>query len=320
MELEEFRRRWIADKPLYEKVVEYLKNLLNGGLHRAGIYGHVSGRPKEVDSLLKKVMRKGYKYYDDVKDKAGVRVVVRFPEDAEAVGSFIQQAFTVLDRQDRRECLGSDRFGYLGVHYDVELHDGEGHPAEFFRRRIEIQVQTSSQALWADIDHELRYKSELSIPLDVQRRLICLSAVVEMADREFARLKQEIHALPNAGNFRVLSALERQYFKLTSREYDKELSLEVITLLAPLYSASILESAQEYFDEFYRQNGAKLAHVFKEYAESASHSPLLFQPEILMVFDRLDTDEFMLVEAWARRFPVKELQDLALAWGKTLHY
>jgi hypothetical protein len=88
----------------------------------------------------------------------------------------------------------------------------------------------------------------------------------------------------------------------------------------PLYPPPVLEKALEYFDEFYQRNSNKLLYVFDKYGKSISHSPLLFQPEVLMVFDRIEADEFSLEELWSKHFPIKELQDLALVWGRTLTY
>jgi len=93
----------------------------------------------------------------------------------------------------------------------------DGSASGFVGLHAEIQVRTLAQDVWSRVSHALSYKSEISIPVETERRLFCLSALFEVADREFSRLHEEISQLPNAAVLRVLAALERQYFKLTSR-------------------------------------------------------------------------------------------------------
>lgn len=43
---------------------------------------------------------------------------------------------------------------------------------------------------------------------------------------------------------------------------------------------------------------------------------LLFQPEALLVFERIENDPFILEQEWSRHYPPDLLEQLALLWGK----
>jgi len=68
-------------------------------------------------------------------------------------------------------------------------------------------------------------------------------------------------------------------------------------------------------DDFVEHNREKLEEIFRDYAEDERCNPLLFQPETLLVFERLDKDPFRLKEVWARALPLELLESLAAIWG-----
>ena len=62
-DLAEIRRRWLQERPLYSKFVTFLYHLVEEQLKARGVYGEISGRIKQTDSLLKKlILRKELTY------------------------------------------------------------------------------------------------------------------------------------------------------------------------------------------------------------------------------------------------------------------
>jgi len=49
----------------------------------------------------------------------------------------------------------------------------------------EIQVRTVLQHAWAEIEHDIQYKSTITIPTEIRRRFVALAGMLEIADREF---------------------------------------------------------------------------------------------------------------------------------------
>jgi hypothetical protein len=65
----------------------------------------------------------------------------------------------------------------------------------FAGKKAEIQVRTVLQHAWAAIDHKLRYKREREVPRELRRGLFRLSALLEVADKEFSRLRDQADAI-----------------------------------------------------------------------------------------------------------------------------
>lgn len=318
MDLDSARERWISEEPLYKRFTADIQNLLSKELNGSGVFARVSGRAKELDSLLKKLLRKPELDYDSMTDKAGARIVVRFRDEIPIVCSLLEKLFQIVKKEDKTSALDISEFGYQGMHYDVKLLAQADCPAEFSNLLAEIQVRTLSQDLWSEMAHELGYKPEFDVPSSLQRRLYCLSALLEVADMEFFRISEEYDSLPDADSYRILNSLEKLFFKFVGARYDKELSLETIKALAPLYSAELLRRLRHHLDEFSTNNQSKISFLFEEYSK-IQHRPLfMFQPEIFMIFDLLSTDKFTLAEKWSQHFPPNELEKLAVIWGTPL--
>jgi ppGpp synthetase/RelA/SpoT-type nucleotidyltranferase len=313
-DLGQIRKRWIAERPTYRAFVEFLERDIHEKLRASGIYADVKGREKELDSLLKKLLVKKDETYEGLSDKAGVRVIVRFRSEIPEVEKVIAGNCEVIKREDKTAALEVDRFGYQGLHLDIKLARGSEAAGAFASLKAEVQIRTKSQHLWSELDHELAYKTNIEIPGHIRRRLFILLALLEMADREFESVNTDISELPNAAALRLLFALEKQFFKVNPIPYSKELSIQVINTLSPLYKMT--EGLfQTHFEDFYREKAKELESVFRE---AQGRSLFLSQPEVLMVFDLLDRVPYKLAEEWGKSFPLSELEELARIWGKPL--
>jgi putative GTP pyrophosphokinase len=47
------------------------------------------------------------------------------------------------------------------------------------------------QHAWAEIEHDIRYKSASTIPLEISRRFMTLAGLLEIADREFQAIQEQ---------------------------------------------------------------------------------------------------------------------------------
>jgi ppGpp synthetase/RelA/SpoT-type nucleotidyltranferase len=312
-ELEEVRKTWIKERSIYESFVKRVVEILRDEFRDPTI--QIYGRAKEIDSLLKKLIRKPDKTYETMTDKAGIRVVVKFNNELDDVGIFIEQRFNDHKKDDKRIGLKIDQVGYQGIHYDIKLNDHEAEGTEFAGIWAEIQVRTLAQHLWSDMSHELGYKPELKIPDAMLRRLFRLSALVELADDEFLRLRDAIQEMPGFDTYKILGLLEAQFYRFAATEYDKELSINTIDAFNHLYGTGGLVEQREQFEEFCRQKAEKLSHIFDTHRRSVNRPLFLFQPESLMIFQLLDSDKFKLREEWVKHYPPRELDQLAIKWG-----
>lgn len=237
----------------YLRFSEILVSLLKSLLSAEDVdYVSISGRAKEVASFQEKLTREGKDYIDpfqEVTDLCGIRIVAYGGDDLQRIEDLILENFTV-DREhsvDKSKTLDPDRFGYLSRHYIIELSDerkGLREYKDYSALRAEVQIRTTLQHAWAALDHKLRYSSKQEIPRELRRRLYRISALLEMADDEFERLKKDISDLREsyakdveAGNLEVIEidadSLE-EFFGRTSYKVDLQaIAVGVGFALAP---------------------------------------------------------------------------------------
>ncbi|TMR94372.1 GTP pyrophosphokinase [Nonomuraea basaltis] len=96
---------------------------------------------------------------------------------------------------DKRKALDPDRFGYLSLHYVASLDTRRAELAEYKRfanNGFEIQIRSILQHAWAEIEHDLGYKSRLGVPSTTRRRFSRLAGLLELADAEFVSIRDEL--------------------------------------------------------------------------------------------------------------------------------
>lgn len=158
----------------------------------------VTYRAKSLDSFEEKIQRKKYSNpANEMMDLAGIRVIIFIERDINKVDELIHNSFNVhtTDSSDKTSSLGEDRFGYRSVHFVCDVGSARSALPEFkpFKgMQFEIQVRTVLQHAWAEIEHDRSYKLAGVLPSQLKRRLHLIAGLLELADREFSSLTEEI--------------------------------------------------------------------------------------------------------------------------------
>lgn len=188
----------------YEEIAQSLRNfapalesLLRELLISKGIQFHyVRSRVKTKTSTVRKLANpaKSYTGIGDLTDMLGVRIVTYFPDDVDHVANLIRQEFSIDEDNstDKRALLDPDRFGYLSLHFVASLGGGRAQLAEYARFSdvtFEIQIRSILQHAWAEIEHDLGYKSSSSVPVEIRRRFSRIAGLLEVADNEFQEIR-----------------------------------------------------------------------------------------------------------------------------------
>jgi len=184
-----------------EKCGAKVKQLLIDLLKAKNIKFHeVNYRIKDELSLTKKFYLKNKKYskLEDMTDIIGVRVITYYTDDIDKVAQVIEENFDIDEENsiDKRETLEIDKFGYLSLHYIVKLKENRTNLEEYrccANYKIEIQIRTTLQHAWAEIDHDLGYKNEVETPKEVRRDFYRLAGLLETADKEFLGIRNQIN-------------------------------------------------------------------------------------------------------------------------------
>jgi hypothetical protein len=165
------------------------------------------------------------------------------------------------------------------------------------------------------MEHELSYKPAQPIPRDIRRQIYLLNGLLEVADRSFASLNREIANLHGSGVLRLLQTLEGHFYQFTGENFDPELSQQVLEKLIPTYSLDDRTRIRSIVEDFVAKNERRLGYIYSQYAAVENRPLMLFQPESLLIFERLERDSHTLEEIWVQQYPRDELERLALAWG-----
>lgn len=321
IEVEEARRRWILERPQYQKFGALLEERLQGAVRRLGIPVEVTSRAKEVDSLVKKLLLKPEHTYESLPDKVGVRLVFKFRSDSKRVLGVVSGHFDHDPPDDKAQDRGISDVGYLSIHVDrARLKSGDPCIAEFPPGRFfaEMQLRTLAQHLWSEMSHDDVYKNDQTakaLPGDLLRRINLMAGQVEVADREFDRINSELQRDQAS---MLLKALERNYYKLTTRRGNPELSLSVIKLFMPTFHANSIAEIISRIDQTFEAHKATLEHAYQDTDHTSDPSAFFFQPEALMIYDRLLDDRTETLSVWNREFPSSELERIANNLGISL--
>ncbi len=212
MILDEYRKK----QPVFEKLRSIVTERLQQSLDENNIIvAGVDSRIKTEESLTGKLELKGYKYrtLDDITDILGVRVVTFFSDEVDVIAAMAEKLFVIDwdNTVDKRKMLEIDRFGYMSLHYICRLPkticDDPAMP-ELNEIRFEIQMRSVLQHVWANIQHDMGYKTDVEIPREYQRSMTRLAGILELADEQFSQIRKDIteyrrkvQSLVASGNF-----------------------------------------------------------------------------------------------------------------------
>jgi ppGpp synthetase/RelA/SpoT-type nucleotidyltranferase len=321
MDVEEARADWIRVRGEYHAFAKVLQDMLRAATHDLGIYAEVTARAKEVHSLVKKLILKPHLSYETLPDKVGARIVVRYRCELDLIETRIREIFNFKSVDDKGENLGSDKVGYQSIHVDCISLKGQNELSNRFPSSAffaELQIRTLGQHLWADISHDTFYKNDElvnKLPPDLKRRVNLMAGLVEVADREFDRMYEE--ARPGVAN-EIFGGLEKLYYMLASKRPNIELSLAVINLILPLYDeASPRDILERCVIPTFEKHRQELSEIYSN-PDNDDVSAFFFQPEALLIYDRLQFDRDQLLTKWNEHFPEKELDRVAMSFGFSL--
>ncbi|MEQ4547345.1 DUF429 domain-containing protein, partial [Nocardioides kribbensis] len=178
-------------------------------LDEAGInYLTVTSRAKSVASFAEKAGRTsaGVPLYSDpltqITDQVGVRVIAYVVSDVDAVADLLGDQVVVKDDRDMgQDAISAGGFGYASRHLLITpdpAREGDPALAHLEGRTAQVQVRTVLQHAWAEFEHDIRYKGVVpeEHAADFDRRFTLAAGLLELADREFAEIRDRLRAGP----------------------------------------------------------------------------------------------------------------------------
>jgi putative GTP pyrophosphokinase len=125
-------------------------------------------------------------------------VITLYETDIPKIHEIIKDNFDIISMTDKTKNLLSNpkEFGYKGLHIDLKLKNDRLSLPEYSRFKdvsVELQIRSIVQDAWSEVEHKLRYKRQS--PPTMQRRIMRLAALFELADQEFSHLHEETKQL-----------------------------------------------------------------------------------------------------------------------------
>ena len=212
MLLDEYRDNMSVFRRMEAIVLRHLHQCIEENhLRVAGL----ESRIKSEQSLIGKLELKGYKYQSisDVTDIVGARIISFFCDEVDIISALVERLFDIDwdNSVDKRKTLEIDRFGYMSLHYICRIPKSMCNDPEMpqlNQYRFELQMRSTLQHTWANMYHDMGYKSDVEIPVEYQRNMNRLAGMLELADEQFSRIRKEINdyrrhvqSLVASGNF-----------------------------------------------------------------------------------------------------------------------
>jgi len=198
------RQNYEAYNPYFseimQKVVEKLQDNLK--LSSQPTYKH---RVKSFNSYYKKVLRLKSDQFEETNrmiyltDMMGIRLICAFMEDINFAVDQIKNLFEIKEVEVKGAQKKFSEFGYESTHVLIKIPSdiSEELNAKYSNLEppsnelvCEIQIRTILQDAWAEVEHELIYKTEFN-PFDIplRRKLASINASLTLADITFQEIR-----------------------------------------------------------------------------------------------------------------------------------
>lgn len=155
----------------------------------------IKSRVKKPISIVEKLKRRGMEVSLDsminqLDDVAGIRVICSFLDDIYEVADMLirQDDVTVIAVKDYIKKPKPN--GYRSYHMIIEV------PVFFSDQkkpmRVEVQIRTIAMDFWASLDHQLKYKKEISNSLEISQELKKCADDISNTDQTMLRIRRKI--------------------------------------------------------------------------------------------------------------------------------
>ena len=211
-------------------------------------------RVKSFESYYKKVLRlKPDKVEAEdsliyLTDMMGVRMICAFLEDINFGLEQIKKMFEIREVEIKGAEKKFSEFGYESIHVLIKIPNGCMPPLKGKFEKLkpisdelvcEIQIRTILQDAWAEVEHELIYKTEFN-PFDIplRRKLASINASLTLADITFQEIRDYQNKLQKA-----LDERRRSFYSiadnLLNEEKDDVVEIEDISRVTPYVQGTI---------------------------------------------------------------------------------
>lgn len=190
---ENLEKEYLETVEGFERALYEFNRRLSKYLNRLGIRTTIKQRVKRFESYYQKILRisretDGVLFIGDL---FGIRIVCPFLEDLETVEQLLFEHFDIQEREEKGSEFSFQEFGYDSLHFIAAFPRDI---ADSFHLNddlvVEVQLRTILQDAWAEVEHELVYKAEVTpFAANLRRKLAALNASLSLSDIIFHEIR-----------------------------------------------------------------------------------------------------------------------------------
>jgi ppGpp synthetase/RelA/SpoT-type nucleotidyltranferase len=326
-DLEKLKDEYLSRKDLYEKIGKQMCQRLESSIKNLGIAYSIKLRVKDVNSFVKKSIKKKCEDpFVEITDQIGIRIITTYQDEIKKIDKVIIQEFNNRKREDKLQSLEPNQLGYLGIHFEVPVYEslqelGELENDLYNGVMCEIQLHTHAQNLWANVSHQLSYKTANEPSVTVKRSIYRLISLIEIFDSEVNSAKAAILNQSDFPETNLLDDLEKYFREFSTKPFDREFSLQNLNFLKSLLKVEEIKGFGKLIEEFVDLHRERCKNIFDSYSQDERDSYkllMLSQPESIFIFWRLEENKFNLLNEWEKFLPRELLEFMADVWGSRL--
>jgi putative GTP pyrophosphokinase len=182
----------------YEKLASKVCGILEDRLKEEKVnFLSINSRVKSKQSISGKFDKKSYSKIEELTDMVGIRIISYTESEIPKIEKILRECFHIHEEDcvNKSASMAINEVGYKSVHYVCDIGNDRAKISEykqFTDVRFEIQLRTILQHAWAEIEHDRNYKFSGELPKHLKRRFFLLAGTLELLDREFENLSQDI--------------------------------------------------------------------------------------------------------------------------------
>jgi len=180
--------------PAYDEILQSLHQQVRQVLIPGGCSFTIKYRVKRFETYFDKLVKMSrHDHSGDaaVTDILGLRIICPFLKDLEVVENLIKSNFNVVELERKGSRYSVGEFGYDSVHFLIRIDPiYRKSDLPYTASVCEVQLRTILQDAWAEVEHELIYKSDITLPNEsIRRKLASLNATLTLSDLIFQEIR-----------------------------------------------------------------------------------------------------------------------------------
>ena len=167
-------------------------------MHNRNPIEMIKSRIKTPESIIEKLYRKDFpmsmeSVLENINDVAGIRVICSFVDDIYEVAQMLVNQDDVKLVEIKDYIKNPKENGYRSYHMIIEV------PVFFTNRKqymkVEVQLRTIAMDFWASLEHQMKYKKDISDVDEISEELKLCADIIAKTDLKMQNINNKISSL-----------------------------------------------------------------------------------------------------------------------------